>query len=290
MVMKPAAFEYSRPQTLEEALSLLGDEVRPIAGGQSLVPMMALRLVTPTRLVDLSQLVELRATEIQPDVIRIGALTRWRDILSDARLEQKHPLLVEAVRHTAHYQIRNRGTVGGSCCHADPAAEMPAIAMTCEAEFEVVSRRGRRIIPAQDFFVGAFTTALASDELLLAVRLPAWRSERRHGFRELARRQGDFAIAGCALFYDQERGYCRHPHVGVFGVADTPVRVREVEAILADRQVTDEVICEASRVLRDAIAPPSDLHATSDYRRALLGVLLERALQAASCDRPDGVP
>jgi carbon-monoxide dehydrogenase medium subunit len=287
--MKPAPFEYSRPKTIHEALSLLGDEVRPIAGGQSLVPMMALRLVTPTRLVDLSQLVELRGTEIQPDVIRIGALTRWCDILSDARLEQYQPLLVEAVRHTAHYQIRNRGTVGGSCCHADPSAEMPAIALTCEAEFEVLSQRGRRIIPAHDFFAGAFTTALAPDELLLSIRLPPWPSARRHGFRELARRQGDFAIAGCALFYDQERGYCRDPHVGVFGVADTPLRVREVEAVLADRQVTDEVIREASRVLQGAIAPPSDLHATSDYRRALLGVLLERALQAASGARPDSL-
>jgi aerobic carbon-monoxide dehydrogenase medium subunit len=288
--MKAAAFEYSRPKTLDEALALLGDEVRPIAGGQSLVPMMALRLVTPTRLVDLSQLVELRGTEIKPDVIRIGALTRWCDILSDARLEQHHPLLVEAVRHTAHYQIRNRGTVGGSCCHADPAAEMPAIAMTCEAEFEVVSRRGQRIIPAHNFFAGAFTTALAPDELLLSVRLPRWRGERRHGFRELARRQGDFAIAGCALFYDQEGGYCRHPHVGVFGVADTALRVREVEAVLVDRQVTDDVIREASRVLQDAVAPPSDVHGTSDYRRALLGVLCERALQAASCGRPESAP
>ena len=280
--MKPAAFEYSRPETLSEALSLLGDDVRPIAGGQSLVPMMALRLVTPQRIVDLARLVELRKIEIGPDGVRIGALTRWCDILAEPRLEAQQPLLTAAVRHTAHYQIRNRGTIGGSCCHADPAAEMPAIAMTCGAEFEVISRRGRRIIPAHEFFVGIFTTALASDELLLSIRLPRWPRGRRHGFEELARRQGDFAIVGCALFYDESDGNCRDPHVGVFGVADTPVRVPEVETVLAGRQLIDRVIDEASRTLQKVIAPQTDLHATADYRRALLGVLLERALKAAS--------
>lgn len=280
--MKAAPFEYARPETLNEALSQLGDEVRPLAGGQSLVPLMALRLATPKRLVDLSHLAELRGIEIGPNHIRIGALTRWCDILSERRLEAHHPLLTEAVRHTAHYQIRNRGTVGGSCCHADPAAEVPAVAITCEATFEAVSLRGRRMIPARDFFAGVFTTALAPDELLLSIRLPSWKRGRRHGFEELARRQGDFAIAGCMLFYDEDAGYCRDPHVGAFGVADRPVRVREVEAVLADRRLSDEVIGEAGRTLQQVIAPPSDLHATADYRRALLGVLLERALKRAS--------
>jgi aerobic carbon-monoxide dehydrogenase medium subunit len=285
--MKPAAFEYARPETLDEALSLLvAEDVRPIAGGQSLVPLLALRLVTPKRLVDLSRLAELRGIEIGPEGIRIGALTRWRDILSDRRLEQQHPLVVEAVKHTAHYQIRNRGTVGGSCCHADPAAEMPAIAVTCDAEFELISRQGRRMIPAREFLLGVFTTALRPDELLLAIRLPPWPRGRRYGFQEMERRTGDFAIAGCALFWDEEGGYCRDPHVGVFGVAETAVRVAQVESLLADKLMSEECIREAARTIAKVIDPPADLHATSAYRRALLAVLLERALKAASDQHP----
>lgn len=283
--MKPAPFEYSRPESLNEALSLLaGDEVRPIAGGQSLVPLLALRLVTPKRLVDLSRLIELRGIEVESDGIRIGALTRWCEILSDARLGEHHPLLREAVRHTAHYQIRNRGTVGGSCCHADPAAEMPAIAVTCAAEFEVMSLRGRRIIAAREFFRSVFTTALEPDELLISIRLPTWRPERRYGFQELARRQGDFALAGCALYWDEAGGCCRDPHVGVFGVAETAIRVPEIEAALADRKITDEIIGSVARTIRDVTAPPTDLHATSAYRSAVLAVLLERALRASLHD------
>lgn len=279
--MKAAPFEYSRPRTLDETLSLLaGDDVQPIAGGQSLVPLLALRLAAPKRLVDISRLQELRGVEIGPENIRIGAMTRWCDVLADPRLQQ-HPLLIEAVRHTAHYQIRNRGTVGGSCCHADPAAEMPAIAVTCEAEFEVISRRGRRVIPAAEFFISVFTTALEPDELLISIRMPAWRPARRHGFEELARRRGDFAIAGCALFWDEEGGCCRDPHVGVFGVAQTPLRVPEVESVLMDQPITDTIIAKAARKLQEVTAPPTDLHASSAYRSALLGVLLERALKAS---------
>jgi carbon-monoxide dehydrogenase medium subunit len=288
--MKPAAFEYSRPQALAEALSLLvGDDVKPIAGGQSLVPLLALRLASPKRLVDISRLVELRGIEVGSDCIRIGALTRWRDVLSDPRLAEHHPLLIEAVRHTAHYQIRNRGTVGGSCCHADPAAELPAIAITCEAQFEAVSLRGRRLIPAREFFRGVFTTALEPDELLLAVRLPGWRRGRRYGFEEVARRRGDFAIVGCALFWDDDDGCCRNPHVGAFGVAETPVRVPAVEAVLIDQQINERTIRDACRAISDAIVPPTDLHATSAYRSALLAVVLERALQAASLGPPRAV-
>jgi aerobic carbon-monoxide dehydrogenase medium subunit len=188
----------------------------------------------------------------------------------------------------AHYQIRNRGTVGGSCCHADPAAEMPAVAITCEAEFDVISARGRRTIPARDFFVDILTTALAPDELLLSIRLPAWRPGRRHAFQELARRQGDFAIVGCALFWDEDEGICRDPRVGVFGVASTPLRVGEVEKVLAGRKLGDEVIREALAALGGAISPQADLHATSAYRSAVLAALLERSLRAASSGHRTG--
>jgi carbon-monoxide dehydrogenase medium subunit len=285
--MKPAPFEYSRPRTLSEALSLLtDDDVKPIAGGQSLIPLLALRLAAPKQLIDISRLVELQGIDIGSDSIKLGALTRWCDILSDRRLGEHHPLLIEAVRHIAHYQIRNRGTIGGSCCHADPAAETPAIAVTCEAEFEVVSLRGRRVIPAHRFFTGVFSTALQSDELLLSIRLPLWRRDRRHAFKEFARRNGDFAIAGCALFWDDDHGYCRNPHVGVFGVAETPLRVPAVEAVLKDKRITDDVIREAGRTVQEVIVPQTDLHGTSAYRRALLAVLLERGVYAASVQNP----
>lgn len=286
--MKPAPFDYVRPRTLKEALDLLtaGEDVKPIAGGQSLIPLLALRMASPTCLVDIARLSELQGIEIGDDGIRIGATTRWRDILTHPGLPVHHPLIVEAIKHTAHYQIRNRGTVGGSCCHADPSAEMPSVAVTCDAQMELMSARGKRIVPARGFFVGVLATAIEPDELLVAVRLPAWKAGRRHGFQELARRKGDFALAGCAVFWDERDGRCHAPHVGVFGVADTPLRVAAVEDALAGRMITESVIREAARTIEQSLVPPSDLHATSEYRSAVLGVLLERALIAASTHTP----
>jgi carbon-monoxide dehydrogenase medium subunit len=281
--MKPAPFEYARPGTLAEALSLLAeDDAKPIAGGQSLVPLLALRMTSPRLLVDISRLAELKGIDIGPQGIRLGALTRWCDVLSHPQLAAHHPLLVEAIGHVAHYQIRNRGTVGGSCCHADPSAEMPAVAVTCEAQFEIASRRGTRVVPAQEFFQGILTTALEPDELLTAIRLPHWPAGRRHAFQEFARRTGDFAIAGCTLFWDQDGDRCINPHVGVFGVADTPLRLRNVEAALTDRPITPDLIAEAADLAQQAVVPHSDLHAPAAYRSALMRVMVERALSSAA--------
>jgi carbon-monoxide dehydrogenase medium subunit len=281
--MKPAAFEYARPGTLTEALALLaGDDVKPIAGGQSLVPLMALRMTSPKLLVDISRLAELKGIEIGPRGIRFGALTRWCDVLGHPQLATQHPLLVEAIGHVAHYQIRNRGTLGGSCSHADPSAEMPAIAVICEAQFEIASRRGVRHVPAEEFFVGVLTTSLEPDELLTAIRLPHWPAGRRYGFQEFARRTGDFAIAGCAVFWDERDGRCVDPHVGAFGVADTPLRLAAVEAALSDRPLTAGLIAKASDLARQTVLPQDDLHAPAAYRSALLGVLVERALCSAA--------
>jgi carbon-monoxide dehydrogenase medium subunit len=282
--MKPAPFEYARPNTLDEALALLAsdDDVKAIAGGQSLIPLLALRMAAPKLLVDISRLAELKGVEFGPDYIKLGALTRWCDILTNPQLAAQHPLIVEAIGHTAHYQIRNRGTVGGSCSHADPSAEMPAVAITCGAQFEVASIRGTRIVPAEEFFVSVLTTALEPDELVLSIRLPKWAPGRHYAVQEFARRRGDFAIAGCALFWDDRDGRCGDPHVGVFGVADTPIRVPAVEAVLADRLITNDVINEAAKTIQQAVIPQDDLHATSAYRSALLAVLLERALLSAS--------
>jgi aerobic carbon-monoxide dehydrogenase medium subunit len=282
--VKPPAFDYVRPRSLQEALDLLaaGDDIKPIAGGQSLIPLLAFRMAHPKCLVDISRLPELRGIDIGPDYLRIGAGTRWRDILSHPGLTVAHPLLVEAINHTAHYQIRNRGTVGGSCCHADPSAEMPAIALICGADFELASSRGVRSVPAAEFFVSVLTTAIEPDELLITVRLPCWPAARRYGFHELARRRGDFALAGCAVFWDEQHGLCEGPRVGVFGVAPTPLRVPEVEAVLEGKQICDTVVGEATQTLRAHVTPQADLHGTSEYRAALLEVLLERALTTAS--------
>jgi CO/xanthine dehydrogenase FAD-binding subunit len=281
--MKPAPFEYVRPNTLAEALSFMTDEdTKAIAGGQSLIPLLALRMTAPRLLVDISRIAELKGVEFDSEYIKLGALTRWCDILKNQQLAHRHPLLVEAIGHTAHYQIRNRGTVGGSCSHADPSAEMPAVAVACEAQFEIKSLRRTRMVPADEFFVSVLTTALEADELLVSIRLPAWPSDRRYAFQEFSRRIGDFAMAGCIVFWDEEDGRCANPHVGVFGVADTPIRVRDVEKVLLNRPVTTDVIVEATSALKEAVVPQDDLHAPSAYRSALLGVLFERALLSAS--------
>src|SRR5215471_13650874 len=199
--MKLPAFDYACPTTLAEAVQLLAsnEEAKALAGGQSLMPMLAFRLLHPALLVDLRKLAELRGIRITANGVALGAMVRWRDIEDDARLLTAHPLLTAAVAHVAHYQIRNRGTVGGSIAHADPAAEMPGIVVTCEAEIAVVGPIGARVIEAHDFFLGPLMTALAADEIIVEVRLPAWPPERRWGFAEFARRRGDFALAGAAV-------------------------------------------------------------------------------------------
>src|SRR6266496_3773287 len=204
--MKLPPFAYACPTTLPEAVQLLSsnDDAKPIAGGQSLVPMLAFRLAQPTLLVDLRKLADLRGIRISGKGVTLGAMVRWREIEDDARLATAHPLLKAAIAHVAHYQIRNRGTVGGSIAHADPAAEMPGIAMTCDAEIAVVGKSGAHVIQAADFFQGALTTALTSDEIIVEIRLPAWPEGRRWGFQEFARRRGDFALAAAALFYDTD--------------------------------------------------------------------------------------
>jgi carbon-monoxide dehydrogenase medium subunit len=204
---------------------------------------------------------------------------RWRDIERDARLKSAHPLLVAAVAQVAHYQIRNRGTVGGSLAHADPAAEMPGIAVTCDAEISVSGPKGKRRVPAGEFFTGPLSTVLADDELITEVRLPAWPANRRWGFEELARRRGDFAIAGVAAFYDvDDYGKAIDAHIGVIGACTRPHRIAQAEAALNGRVVDAAAIQAAARAAEKAVEPPEDLHASAAYRRSLVGTLLERVL------------
>ena len=187
-------------------------------------------------------------------------MVRWRDIEDDARLATAHPLLKAAIAHVAHYQIRNRGTVGGSIAHADPAAEMPGIAMTCDAEIAVVGKAGARVIQAADFFQGPLMTALTPDEIITEIRLPAWPARRRWGFQEFARRRGDFAMAAAALFYDpDESGRARNAHVGAIGVADRPLRLGGVEDVL-NGQVIDEATIAQAEAAASAVGRSARRH------------------------------
>jgi carbon-monoxide dehydrogenase medium subunit len=284
--MKLPPFDYACPATISEAVQLLASrdgDAKALAGGQSLVPMLAFRLAQPALLVDLRKLADLRGIRISDNGVTLGAMVRWREIEDDERLASAHPLLQAAISHVAHYQIRNRGTVGGSIAHADPAAEMPGIAMTCDAEIAVVGTSGARVIQAADFFQGALTTALTSDEIITEIRLPAWPKRRRWGFQEFARRRGDFAMAAAAVFYDQDdSGKATNAHVGVIGVADRPLRLPAVEDVINGRTIDEATIAAADAATSASVDPQDDIHASAAYRRSLVGTMVERALKHAA--------
>jgi carbon-monoxide dehydrogenase medium subunit len=284
--MKPPRFDYASPTSLAEAVGLLaarGGGAKPIAGGQSLMPLLAFRLAAPEILVDLKRVPGLDRIDIGPAGVTLGARVRWVDIEKDGRLATAHPLLAEAIRHVAHYQIRNRGTVGGSVAHADPAAEMPGIVAACDGEIVAVGPKGERRIAAADFFVGPLQTTLAPGEIITAIHLPAWPEGRRWGFLEFSRRKGDFAMAGVAVFYDPDAsGKATNTHVGVIGMGDKPRRLPKTEAALDSRTVDAVTIEAAAKTASAEVEPSGDIHAGPEYRRALGGTLLERALQKPS--------
>ena len=279
--MKLPAFDYAAPTSVAEAVQLLAANpgAKALAGGQSLIPALAFRLGAPPLLVDLRKVRELSGITIDVAGVRLGARVRWRDIEDDARLKTAHPLLLAAVKHVAHYQVRNRGTVGGSLAHADPAAELPGVAVTCDAQIVIAGAKGSRTIAAADFFTGALSTELADDELIVELRLPPWPSERRWAFEEFSRRRGDFALAAVAVFYDVDGdGEARNAHIGVIGACLRPHRVPQAEALLNGRRLDADTVASAVRAFEAALEPPSDLHASAEYRRSLAGTLLERAL------------
>jgi carbon-monoxide dehydrogenase medium subunit len=281
--MKPPVFEYAAPTSVDEAVKLLASRngnAKVISGGQSLMPMLAYRLASPDLLVDLKHLKNLNAITIGDDGLRLGARVRWCDIEADKRLAVSHPLLAEAIKPVAHYQVRNRGTVGGSVAHADPSAEMPGIALTCEARMTIIGPSGTRTEEAADFFVGPLQTTLEPDEILTEIHLPAWNTKRKWAFLEFARRKGDFAMAGVALYYDlDEKNQIVGAHVGAIGIADRPIRLTEVENLLNGNLLTESVIAAASAKARQTVDPPSDIHAPSEYRAALVSTLLARGLK-----------
>jgi carbon-monoxide dehydrogenase medium subunit len=284
--MKLPAFEYAAPSTPAEVVQLLaarGGDARVLAGGQSLLPTMAFRLAQPSLLIDLRNLDALRAITIDDAGVVLGARARWCDIEEAAALRAAHPLLVEAISHVAHYQVRNRGTVGGSLAHADPAAEMPCIAVTCEAQLRLLSPRGERFVKADEFFCGPLTTALADDEIILDVRLPPWPSGRRWSFVEFARRAGDFALAGVAVFYDLDAQHrACNVHIGVVGACYYSKRLPLAECAVEGRVVTPQLGRAAGATAAEEADAADDIHASAKYRKALVAEMLEQALSEAA--------
>lgn len=283
--MKLPPFEYASPETLNEAVQLLASRpggAKVISGGQSLVPMLAFRLAAPSLLVDLRKVAGLNEIDVSDRGVRLGAMVRWCDIERHSQLALVHPLLVAGVSHVAHYQIRNRGTVGGSIAHADPAAELPGIAVTCEASICIHGLSGTRIVNAEEFFTGALINVLSEDEIVIAIQFPPWPAKRRWSFQEFARRRGDFAVAGAMLFFDEDSdGRAQGAHIGVIGMGDRPEQLRPAENVLNGRLVDAQTIALVANAAAKTVDPPTDIHATPDYRRALVGTLIERALKAS---------
>lgn len=284
--MKPAPFDHVAPETLDQALALLvehGDDAKILAGGQSLMPVLALRLASPAWLIDLNRIASLSGIRrLELGELAIGALTRHRMVERSDVVALANPLLAAAMPWIAHVQIRNRGTIGGSLAHADPAAELPAICVACDAILVAQSRRGRREIAAADFFKGMFETALAADELLVEIRFPAWPANRTHGFLEVARRHGDFAICGIAATVDRSTaGHIGDSHIVAFGVTDRPIRLAAAERALTGTSGGGDAIHAAAAAAATGLSARGDLHASSEYRLELAQVLTRRALTQA---------
>lgn len=286
--MKPAPFNYLAPESLPavlEALAEHGYDAKPLAGGQSLIPTMNFRLAQPAVLVDLNRVAGLQGVEISPDgSLTVRAMTRQRAVERDTRLPTVAPLLAEAMPYIAHPQIRNRGTIGGSLAHADPAAELPAVAVALEATMHLQSRRGARQVKADDFFQGIFTVNMDPDELLTAVSFPPWPPHTGWAFLEVARRHGDYALAGVAAVLSLDAaGRCRAAKLVYLSVGDRPVYARQAGGLLTGKPITADLIQAAAETAATAeIDPTGNVHASAAYQRHLVNVLTGRALRLAA--------
>ena len=286
--MKASAFSYARATSVGNAIELLvahGDGAKVLSGGQSLMPAINLRLVAPELIVDIGDLDELRGIAVGGDIVTIGALTRHADLLRSAEIAAHAPLLTKAIAHVAHPAIRNRGTIGGSLAHADPASELPACMVALNATIIVSGPGGERRIPATDFFTGIYETVLSAQELLVAVELPVAQRNSAHFFYEFARRHGDYAIVGLAAQAVVEHDALTDLRPVFFAVADRPV-LAKAGARLLRTTVTSALLSEASESLGQELDPPEDQQASSSMRRHLARVLLARGVSAL-LGRPD---
>jgi carbon-monoxide dehydrogenase medium subunit len=286
--MKASAFDYARATSVSNALELLhahGDRAKVLSGGQSLLPAMNLRLISPELIVDIGELVELRGIAVSDESVRIGALTRHVDLARSPEIAAHAPLLAEAIAHVAHPAIRNRGTLGGSLAHADPASELPACMLALNATIIVRGQAGERRIAAQDFFTGIYETALSPEELLVAVELPAKPKNSVHFFHEFARRHGDYAILGLAAQAIVEGDALADLRLAFFAVGDRPVLAKAASKLVG-RAITLAVLADACGALSEELDPHDDQQASASMRRHLAKVLLVRCV-AALLGRPD---
>jgi len=280
--MKPPRFAYYDPQTVPEAVALLGklENARLLAGGQSLMPMLNMRLAAPDHIVDLNGIADLSHMSEQGEALLVGAMTRQRDLEFDARVRERCPLLHEAVRQVGHRQTRNRGTLGGSLCHLDPSAELVAVAAAMDAVVSVQGSGGRREIPFAQFPAGLMTPALREGELVTGVRFPLWRKGHGHAFVEFSRRHGDFAIVSAAVLLEEAGGKITRASLAIGGIAPSPIRVSAVERMLTGATPSANLFKEAGETCRKLEAM-ADVHVTAAYRRQLAAVLSRRALEKA---------
>lgn len=287
--MKPPVFSYAAPTTVGEALTLLAErqredeEVRVLAGGQSLIPLMNFRLAAPSWLVDLNRIERLGFIRSEDGRLVVGAMTRQADVEESDEVRQTAPLLAEAVGLVAHAPIRHRGTIGGSLAHADPAAELPAVLLALDGELAVASQRGERTVPAAEFFLGPFSTALAPDEILTEIRLPARSSGSGvgHAFVEFSRVHANFALVGVAAVLEISGGRIERAALALSGVAGTPIRSTGAEQLLVGRAPDTDTIHAAAQAATSELDPPPDVHAGPDYRRRLARTQVQRALEVA---------
>ena len=284
--MKPAPFGYLAPTSRDEALDALhryGAEAKVLAGGQSLVPLLAMRLARPAVLIDLNRARDLAYIRPWRGGLAIGAMTRQRAVESDPRVAARLPLLRAAVHWIGHPQIRARGTIGGSLAHADPAAELPAAALVHDARFVLAGRRGERVVSAREFFTGYLSTALEPTELLTEIRFPAMPAGAGWAFNEIARRHGDFALVGVAgLLVGDADGRCTEARLAFVGVSHGPVRVTDAEQALLGRRVDPAAAAEVAAIVRASLDPDGDIHASGRYRRHVAGEMVSRALLVAA--------
>jgi carbon-monoxide dehydrogenase medium subunit len=283
--MKPAPFEYYAPTTLAEALDLLaryGDAAKILAGGQSLMPLMNMRLAQPRLIVDINRLPDLAYLSTAADgALAVGALTRQRTIERSSLIQTRYSVLAAAIAAIGHVQIRNRGTIGGSIVHADPAAELPALCLALDAEFVLQGVGRQRLLKADDFFLTYLTTAIEPTEVLTEVRFPASMPRWRWGFQEVCRRDGDFALVGAVALLWIDDAICQAARLVMFGVGSRPLRLHAVEELLAGRCIEARRLDEAATLVVQTLEPDSDIHASADYRREVGGVVARRAIEAA---------
>jgi aerobic carbon-monoxide dehydrogenase medium subunit len=283
--MKLPPVEYEAPTTVAEAIDLLAehlDEASVLAGGQSLIPLLALRLARPTLLIDINGIDELSGVSATDGWVAVGAMTREHVAEQAGTVADTVPLLAAALPLIGHEAIRSRGTIGGSLAHADPAAELPAVARALDAEFVVRGQSGMRVIPAAQWFEGYLTTSRRPDELLLQVQFPAAGPGTGISFQEVARRHGDFAIVGLAVSLVLSGGVISDARLALAGISDVPVRAAAAEDLLVGERPSAELFDEAARRATDDIDPPADLHGSSDYRKTVAAVLVRRGLRAAA--------